>query len=126
LYEHSPTVAILGSGRLGTKLDPIQLDEDEDEARPGSRSVPIIVEDDIVPDGSQLSPQSDDTTGCDHAAGREPEPTQSKSPTLRELLQNKRKVVFITGAGISTSAGGESFEGWASCCDVLTFPVVED
>ena len=28
--------------------------------------------------------------------------------TLRELLRNQGKVVFVTGAGISTSAGGKS------------------
>jgi hypothetical protein len=103
-YRHTPAVTISASG-LGTKLDPIQLneDEDEDEDEDDHRLVSRL-----FPCSSQFSPLSGDTTWCDHERNKL-QPVQSKPPTLEALLQGKRNIAVITGAGISTSAGSESF-----------------
>ncbi|EDU46601.1 NAD-dependent histone deacetylase SIR2 [Pyrenophora tritici-repentis] len=75
----------------GNKLDSINHDDDKNGLRPSSSFLfPILVEDDSIPhSGPSLS---------------------QNNPSLREIVQDKNKIVFITGAGISTSAGVDDFQ----------------
>lgn len=82
----------------GTRENPIELDKDESDIYLGHCLSMSCPEDDVP--GHKAEDSFVDNP-------------MIKRNSLNELLQGKQKIVFFTGAGISTSAGGEF--PWCFC-----------
>ena len=88
-----------GTGQeLGTRENPIELDEDESDIHLG--------------DCLSMSYPEDDEM-CHEAEDPFVDNPMTKRKSLSGILQGKQRIVFFTGAGISTSAGGAF--SWCFC-----------
>ena len=91
---------------LETLLNPIDLNVDEAVLDLGSCPLKPHIEDCAAAESPVLPPRLHG--GDEHNARVAPVlRVQLKNSRLARLLRNKKRVVFVTGAGISTSAGSK-------------------
>jgi hypothetical protein len=81
-------------GKMGTRENPIEIDNDNADELPrlGNSSSPFHILDNPV---------------CDKVEIAADQQASTPSRSLKKLLSGRENVILVTGAGISTSAGGE-------------------